>query len=85
MFLLLRVRNKQKNGDHVSNVLQIQNRRQEVFARGALRFCRGGLDIENLIKSPIIYCVSYFDLGGLVLCLGGLSPSKRPPRGDVTV
>jgi len=58
-----------------------QNRRQGVFTRGALRLWRG-LDIENFIKSPMVYSVSYFDLGGLVLCLGGLSPPK--PRGDET-
>ena len=30
----------------------------------------GGLDIENLTKSSMIYSVSHFDLGGLALCLG---------------
>jgi len=35
----------------------VQNRRQDVFTRGVLRLCRGGLDIENLIKSPMIYSV----------------------------
>jgi len=29
-----------------------------------------GLDIESLIKTPLIYSVSYFNLGDLILCLG---------------
>jgi len=43
----------------------------------------GGLDIEKLIKPPMIYSVSYFDLEGLSTFLGGLSPPKLP-RGDGT-
>ena len=43
----------------------------------------GGLDIENFIKTPMIYSVSYFDLGGLSTLFGGISPPK-PPRGDKT-
>jgi len=43
-----------------------------------LYFRAGGLAIENLIKAPLIYNVSYFNLG-LVLCLRG----KRP-HGDGT-
>jgi len=31
----------------------------------------GGLDIGNLIKTPLIYSVSYFNLEGLVLVWGG--------------
>jgi len=42
----------------------------------------GGLDIENLIKSSMIYSVSFFDLGGLVHCLGA-KPTKSP-LGDAT-
>ena len=40
----------------------------------------GGLDIEKLTKPPMVYRGSYFDLvwGGLVLCLGGISPPKPP-------
>jgi len=45
-----------------------ENRRQKVFTGGALR-CAGRLDIEDLLKSPLIYSVSYFNLGGLGLCL----------------
>jgi len=38
---------------------------------GVLRLCRG-LDIENLIKTPLIYSVSYFNFWGLgALFLGG--------------
>jgi len=46
-----------------------QNHRQEVF--------NSGLDTENLIKTPVIYSVSYFNLGGLALLFGGLSPPCR--------
>ena len=58
-----------------------QNRRQKVFNRGALQFCGGvrlcgGLDIIKLTKTPLIYSVSRFNLGGL-------SPPK-PPRDDGT-
>jgi len=49
---------------------------------GALRLCRGGLDIEKLIKPPMIYSVSYFDLGGLLLCLGVLAHQSPPTLGD---
>ena len=31
---------------------------------GGLYVRVGGFDIENLIKSPMIYSTSYFDLGG---------------------
>jgi len=47
-----------------------QNRRQKVVNRGALH--------SNLIKIPLIYIVSYFNLGDLELCLGGISPPKPP-------
>jgi len=36
-----------------------------------------------LTKIPLTYSVSYFNLEGLELCLGGLSPPK-PSRGDGT-
>ena len=42
-----------------------------------------GLDIENLIKSLMIYSVSYFDLGGLGTLFGRTKPTKAP-RGDGT-
>jgi len=29
-------------------------------------------------KTLLIYSISYFNLGGLELCLGGLSPPKLP-------
>ena len=38
-------------------------------SRGGLYIFAGRLDIENLLKSPLIYSVSYFNLGGLGLCL----------------
>jgi len=49
---------------------------------GGLRFC-GGLHIIKLTKTPLIYSVSRFNLGGLELSLGGLSPPK-PPSDDGT-
>ena len=59
-----------------------QNCRQKVFNREALRFCTG-LDIENLVKIPLIYSVSYFNLGDSVF-VWGLNPSN-PLRGNGTV
>jgi len=69
-----------------------QNRRQKVVNRvsGALRFC-GGLDVcakgawhSNLTKIPLIYNVSYFHLGVVKLCLGGIIPPAKAPRGGGT-
>jgi len=57
---------------------------------GGLYVWAGGLNVRaweawhsNLTKNPLIFRVSYFNLWGLELCLGGLSPLK-PPRGDGT-
>jgi len=47
----------------------------------ALR-CAGGFDIENLIKNALIYSVSYFNLGGLRVLFGWLSPPKSPRVGN---
>jgi len=44
--------------------------------RGPLPLCNR-LDIENLIKIPLIYSVSYFHFGGLGALLGGLSSPKH--------
>jgi len=55
-----------------------RNRRQKVFNRG-LHVCAGGLDIESLMKAPMLYSVSYFNLGVGAL-FGGLSPPKAPRR-----
>jgi len=42
---------------------------------GGFTFVPEGLDIENLIKSPMIYSASYFEFGGLGSLFGGrLSP-----------
>ena len=63
---------------------QDQNLRQKVVNRGALRLCGGALRScrwalhSNLTNIPLIHSVSYFNLGGLELCLGGLSPPKPP-------
>jgi len=43
---------------------------------GGLYVHAGVLDIENLIKPALLYSVSYFNLGVLVLCFWGLSPPK---------
>jgi len=62
----------------------VQNRRQKIVDRGTLRLCRGALRScrgawhSNLNKIPLIYSVSYFNLGGLELCLGGLSLPNPP-------
>jgi len=55
-----------------SVVYHLESLRQRV-----LRFCRG-LDIENLIKTPLIYSVSYFNLEGLSALFEGLRPPKSP-------
>jgi len=62
-----------------------QNRRQKVFNRGALQFCDGALrlcgilKIVKLTKTPLIYSVSRFNLGGLGALFGGLNPPKPLP------
>jgi len=56
----------------------MQNRRQNIFNRGALQFCRG-LDIK-LNTTPLIYSVSHFNLGGLGPLFGGTKPTKDPRR-----
>ena len=58
-----------------------QNRRQKIFSRGALRLC-AGVDIENVIKPPLIYSVSDFNLG--CGCFSGGVKSTKAPRGDET-
>jgi len=65
-----------------SGVARVQNRRQKVVNRGALRSCRGALH-SNLKKIPLIHSVSYFNLGWIGALFGGLSPPE-PPRGDGT-
>jgi len=42
-----------------------------VFARGGLCVCAGRLDIENLLKSPVNYSVSYFNLGAWIFVWSG--------------
>ena len=37
-----------------------------------------------LMKTPLIYSVSYFNFGSLVFCLGWLSPPSTPWRRDWT-
>ena len=61
-----------------------QNRRQKVFNRVFFGFYgwfsdfAGRLDILKIHKTPLIYCVRWFNLGGLELCLGGLNPPNPP-------
>jgi len=45
---------------------------------GGLFVCAGGLAITKLTKTPLIYSVSRFNLGGLGVLFGGLSPPKPP-------
>ena len=56
----------------------IQNHCQKVVSTEILRLCRR-LDILKFDQTPLIYSVSYFNLGGLELCLWGISPPKSPP------
>jgi len=42
---------------------------------GGFAFC-GGLGIIKLTKTPLIYSVSRFNLGGVELCLGEAKPTK---------
>jgi len=48
------------------------------YSVGGLYVCAGGLDILIFDKTSLIYSVSYFNLGGLELCLEGLSSTKSP-------
>jgi len=50
---------------------------------GGFAFVPGGLDMEKLMKPPMIYSVSYFDLRGLSSLFGRSKPTKAP-RGDET-
>jgi len=48
-----------------------------MFVWGGFAFVPGrGLDIEKLIKPPMISSVSYFDLGELSTWFGGAEPTK---------
>jgi len=66
---------------HRSACGPMQNRRQKVINRGALRLC-GGAWHSNLINLPLIYnaSFSFAEPGAL---FGGINPPK-PPRGDGT-
>ena len=62
----------------------IQNHRQKVVNRGlyvcagGFTFVHGGLTF-NFDKIPLIYAVSYFNLRGLELSLGGKISPPNPP------
>jgi len=45
---------------------------------GELHVCASWLVMENLIKTPLIYSVSCFNLGWLGAFFGRLSPKKAP-------
>jgi len=50
---------------------------------GGFTLVKGGcLTSENLLKTPLIYSVSYFNWGDLEICLLVLSPSKPPTVTD---
>ena len=55
----------------------VPNRRQKGINR-ALTFVQGCLTFQSLTKSPLIYTVSYFNLGVLEPCFAGLNPKKNP-------
>jgi len=49
------------------------------YSIGELCVCLVGLDITKLTKTPLIYSVSRFNLGGVELCLGrGLAHQSSP-------
>jgi len=54
-----------------------QNCHEKVFNR-ELYICAGGLDILKMII-PLIYSVSYFNLGGLGALFAGTRPIKALP------
>ena len=57
----------------------IQNRRQKVFNRGIYVF-QGGLKrlCKGIERKNSVYAISYFNLGGLQLCVERISPPKPP-------
>jgi len=50
----------------------------ESFQYGSFAFLRGGLTLQKLTKSHLIYSVSCFNLGGLGAFFGGDKPPKAP-------
>jgi len=56
----------------------MQNRRQEVFIRGALRLCRGDLILKSWLNLQwfVVFHISIWVVSTL---FGGLSPPKPPP------
>jgi len=49
-----------------------------VFA-GGFAFVRNGLAFQKLAKTPLIYSVSCFNLGGAWSFVCGTKPTKAPP------
>jgi len=62
---------------HKSNLTCIRTVARKSSIVG-LNVCAGGLDIENLIKTPLIHIGSHFNLGGSVFPLGGLNHQSPP-------
>jgi len=54
----------------------------ESLQQRALRLCRGAWHSESLIKSTLIYSVSYFNLGVLGTLFGGDKSTNTPWRRD---
>jgi len=52
------------------------------FSIGGFAVLRGGLEIIKLTKTPHVYSVSRFNLGGLGALIGVLSPPNPPWRRD---
>ena len=61
----------------------LQNRRQKVFSRGALRLCRG-LGILKFDKNSTYLQCFIFQFGGLELCLGATPIKAHSWRRDCT-
>ena len=48
------------------------------ISEGGFGFVREGLDTQKLTKTQLIYSVSCYNLGGLEIRMGGLSPQIPP-------
>ena len=61
------------------NLLTARTVAKKPWIRGLYVYA-GGIYIESLIKTPLIYSVSYLNFGVLALRLRGVSPPKPCPR-----
>jgi len=62
----------------VRDCVDAENSRQKFFNRGGFTFKQRGLTFKNLTKTPLIYTVSYYNLGMLQLILGGQDIKPAP-------